>query len=139
MTQAEVETLLPVITPFTVPATIDALYTIAYAQFSSDAPGCVGTSAENEGITYYIASMLSSGAGTTGVKSEKIDDYKIEFGDGGQTSDYQARYQRIVDSCNLNILIVGAATEQTRTDTLPGLDLDDAGIYTGGVVGEEFV
>lgn len=130
MTQTEVEALLPVITPFAVPALIDTLYEVAYAQFYRDAPGCLGTSSENTAITYYIASMLSSGAGTTGVKSEKIDDYTIQFGDGGQTAEYEAKYQKIIDNCNFHQLVAWATTDIIRSDTLDCLDLDAAGICT---------
>jgi len=135
MTQVEVEALLPVITPFAVPALIDTLYDVALDQFTLDAPGCLGTSSENMAITYYIASMLSSGAGSTGVKSEKIDDYTIAFGEGGQTAEYEGKYNQIVDNCNHNILI-GGMTGITRDDTLDCLDLDAAGICTDDTEGE---
>jgi len=130
MTQSEVEVLLPVITPFAVPAAIDTLYAIAYAQFGLDAPQCVGSSMENEAITYYIASLLSSGAGTSGVESEKIDDYSITFSDGGQTRGYLDKYQMIVDKCNYYATITSVTTEQTREDTLDALDLDAGGVVT---------
>ena len=136
MTQTEVETLLPVITPFAVPSAMDTLYEIAYAQFAQDAPSCTGTSAENEAITYYIASMLSSGAGSSGVKSEKIDDYAISFGDGGQTQAYMSKYQQIIDTCNYLSLVSGISSGQTRADTLDYLDLDNAGILDGSTENE---
>jgi len=138
MTQSEVEALLPVITPFAVPSAIDTLYEIAYAQFAQDAASCTGTSAENEAITYYIASMLSSGAGSSGVKSEKIDDYSITFGDGGQTQGYRDKYQQIIDTCNYLSLVSGISSGQTRADTLDYLDLDAAGVVTADS-GTEFV
>lgn len=130
MTQTEVETLLPVITPFAVPTAIDTLYAIAYAQFGIDAAACTGTTMENEAITYYIASMLSSGAGSSGVKSEKIDDYAIAFVEGGQSQGYLNKYQQIVDQCNHIATITSVTAAQTREDTLPDLDLDAAGIVT---------
>ena len=130
MTQAEVETLLPVITPFAVPASMTTLYAIAYAQFAQDAASCLGTTMENEAITYYIASMLSSGAGTGGVKSEKIDDYQITFGEGGQTQGYRDRYQQIVDQCNYIATVTSVTTEQTRDDSLEILNLDAVGVLT---------
>ena len=130
MTQTEVETLLPVITPFAVPAAMDTLYDIAYAQFAQDAASCTGTSAENEAITYYIASMLSSGAGSSGVKSEKIDDYSITFSDGGQSQGYRDKYLQIVDQCNYIAMVSSISTGQTRSDTLDYLDLDAAGMVT---------
>lgn len=138
MTQTEVETLLPVITPFAVPSAMDTLYEIAYAQFAQDAPSCTGTSAENEAITYYIASLLSSGAGTSGVNSEKIDDYSITFSDGGQTQAYMSKYQQIIDTCNYLSLVSGISSGQTRADTLDYLDLDAAGVVTADS-GTEFV
>ena len=137
MTQADVEALLPVITPFAVPAAIDTLYSIAYARFAAAAPSCVGSIYENEAITYYIASMLSSGAGSSGVKSEKIDDYAISFGDGGQTQAYMSKYQQTIDACNYFALVSGISSGQTRTDTLDYLDLDNAGILDGST-GDEF-
>ena len=130
MTQSEVEALLPVITPFPVPAAIDTLYAIAYAQFGLDAPQGVGSSMENEAVTYYIASLLSSGAGTSGVESEKIDDYSITFSDGGQTQGYLDKYQMIVDKCNYYATTADISTGQTRDDTLDNLDLDAAGMVT---------
>lgn len=138
MTQTEVEELLPVITPFSVPALIDTLYEVAYAQFYLDAPGCIGTSSENVAITYYIASMLSSGAGSSGVKSEKIDDYTIQFGEGGQSAEYLNKYRTVVDNCNYHQMVAGATTAITRDDTLDCLNLDDAGICTADC-DEEFV
>ena len=137
MTQAEVEALLPVITPFAVPALMDTLYEVAYDQFYLDAPGCIGTSSENTAIAYYIAGMLSSGAGSSGVKSEKIDDYTITFGEGGQSAEYNAKYQQIVDNCNYHQMVTGATTEITRDDTLDCLDLDAAGICADA--DEEFI
>ena len=138
MTQTEVEALLPVITPFAVPALIDTLYDVALDQFTLDAPGCLGTSSENMAITYYIAGMLSSGAGSTGVKSEKIDDYTISFGEGGQTAEYGGKYNQIVDNCNHNIIIAGMVAGITREDTLDCLDLDATGICTDDTE-DEFV
>jgi hypothetical protein len=85
---------------------------------------------ENEAITYYIASLLSSGAGTSGVESEKIDDYSITFSDGGQTRGYLDKYQMIVDKCNYYATITSVTTEQTREDTLDALDLDAGGVVT---------
>ena len=136
MTQSDVEALIPVITPFAVPAAISTLYDIAYARFSAAAPSCVGSAYENEAITYYIASMLSSGAGSTGVKSEKIDDYSISFGEGGQTQAYLSKYQQIIDTCNYHALVSGISSGQTRTDTLDYLDLDNAGILDGSTEDE---
>lgn len=138
MTQIEVEALLPVITPFAVPAAIDTLYEIAYARFAADAASCLGTTHENAAITYYIASMLSSGAGTSGVKSEKIDDYAISFMDGGQTAAYEAKYQSIVDNCNYHSTIAGVTAGTTREDTLDYLDLDASGILDDSTE-DEFV
>jgi hypothetical protein len=136
MTQADVEALLPVITPFAVPAAMTTLYTIASARFAAAAPSCVGSVYENEAVTYYIASMLSSGAGTSGVKSEKIDDYAIAYGDGGQTQAYMSKYQQIIDTCNYLSLVSGISSGQTRADTLDYLDLDNAGILDGSTEDE---
>lgn len=130
MTQSEVEALLPVITPFSVPDLMDTLYEVALAQFTLDASACLGTSAENTAITYYIAGMLSSGAGSAGVISEKIDDYAIKFGEGGQAAEYENKYRQIVDTCNYHAAMVGISTEITREDTLDDLDLDAAGIVS---------
>lgn len=128
MTQTEVETLLPVITPFAVPGLIDTLYEIALAQFKIAAPSCVGTSAENLAVVYYIAGMLSSGAGTVGVTSEKIDDYTISFAGGGQSDSYHALYQSIVDQCNHESMLFAGSAAVKRVDKLPCLDLDGAGM-----------
>lgn len=128
MTQEEVEMLLPVITPFPVPALIDDLYAIALARFGVDAPACLGTSFENTAVTYYIASMLSSGAGMTGVKSEKIDDYTITYGEGGQTQEYILKYHQIVENCNRHLSLSAISTGVQRDDSLDCLDLDAAGV-----------
>ena len=85
---------------------------------------------ENEAITYYIASLLSSGAGTSGVESVKIDDYSITFSDGGQTQGYRDKYQMIVDKCNYIATVTSITAGQTRSDTLDNLDLDAAGMVT---------
>jgi len=136
MTQSDVETLLPVITRFKVPALINTLYDIAYDQFTIDAPSCLGTSKENTAIVYYIASMLASGAGKFGMKSEKIDDYAVAFADDGETGSYLTKYQQIIDNCNYHALVSGISTGQARADTLDYLDLDNAGILDGSTEGE---
>ena len=138
MTQADVEALLPVITPFAVPAAMTTLYTIASARFAAAAPSCVGSAYENEAVTYYIASMISSGAGSSGVMSEKIDDYAIAYGDGGQTQAYMSKYQQIIDTCNYLSLVSGISAGQARADTLDYLDLDNVGILDGSTE-DEFV
>lgn len=130
MTQSDVETLLPVVTPFAVPALMDQLYAIAYDQFIADAAPCAGTSFEDLAITYYIASLLSSGSGSTGVKSEKIDDYTIQFGDGGQAAEYLRSYQKIIANCNQRASTIAVSAGVTRDDTLDCLDLDATGVCT---------
>jgi len=137
MTQTEVEALLPAITPFVVPALMDVLYADALDQFTLAAPSCLGTSAENMAITYYIAGLLSGGAGGVGVKSEKIDDYAIAFGEGGQAGAYEIKYQHIVDTCNYRALMAGIGSGFARVDTLDCLDLDGAGVCDD-TSGDEF-
>ena len=138
MTLADVTALLPVITPFAVPTAISTLYDIGYARFSQDAPACLGTGTENVAITYYIASLLASGAGAVGVKSEKIDDYAISFGEVDKADSYLAKYREEVDRCAYHLAIAGMLAGVERDDTLDCLNLDTVGIC-GEDTTEEFV
>ena len=138
MTQADVTTLLPLITPFEVPAAISTLYEIAYARFVQDAPACVGYPSENVAITYYIASLLSAGAGGLGVTAEKIDDYSVSFGGSGKASFYFAKYQEEINNCAYHLAIAGMLAGVERDDTLDCLNLDTVDVC-GEDTTEEFV
>ena len=129
MTFADVKELLSLITPFNIPDTkLLTLYEIAAARFAADAPSCTGTSAETEAEVYYIASLFSSGQGTSGVTAEHIDDYSINYGEGGQTKAYYTKYRDIVDRCNYSALIAGVSDGQRRADMLDDLNLDAADV-----------
>ena len=132
MTQTDVEELFVVLTPFAIPDKMAELYAIALKRFNIDAPGCNDESSETLAVIYYIAGMLSSGASSFGVKSEKIDDYSITFIEGkngsGPIDSYLSLYQGIVDTCNASGMGVSAAGPINRQDRLECLDLDGTGI-----------
>jgi hypothetical protein len=138
MTQAEVITLLPIITPFAVPAAISTLYEIAYARFVQDAPACVGYPSENVAITYYIASLLASGADDFRVISEKIDDYSVNYGDSGKRGAYLDKYQAEIDNCVYHLALAGMLAGVERDDALECLNLDTVDIC-GEDTTEEFI
>ena len=138
MTQSEVTTLLPIITPFAVPAAISTLYEIAYARFVQDAPACVGYPSENVAIAYYIASLLASGAADSGVLTEKIDDYSVTYGDSGKQGTYLSKYQAEIDNCVYHLALAGMLAGVERDDTLECLNLDTVDIC-GEDTTEEFV
>lgn len=139
MTFEDVKELMALITPYNIPDNkLITLYEIAAERFTADAPNCTGTSAETEAEVYYIASLYSSGQGTSGVTSEHIDDYSISYGNGGQTRAYYDKYRDIVDRCNYNALIAGVTDGQKRADMLDDLNLDAADVLGDDADGEEF-
>ena len=138
MTQAEVTTLLPIITRFPVPEAISMLYEIAYARFVQDAPACVGYPSENVAIAYYIASLLALGADDYRIISEKIDDYSVTYGDSGKRGAYLEKYQAEIDNCVYHLAMAGMLSGVERDDTLECLNLDTVEIC-GEDTTEEFV
>ena len=139
MGQSEVVALLALVTPLSPPSadpSLNVLYPIALAQLARDAPNCTGNTADLA-ITYYIGGMISSGAGRSGVASEKIDDYAISYR-VDPTSDYFGRYHELVIACNAGSIVsissmIGGVE---RTDTLDNFDLDATGILDDGAEDE---
>lgn len=126
MSQSDVATLLPLITPYSLPADPSGLtlYTVAVGQLAIDAPGMNSTLA----LSYFIAHLLDGGAGSIGITSEKLDDYSVTYADNGNTSPYYMMYLKSIESYNKgtlkNMSLDGVAHQDSESMYIFGVYTD---------------
>jgi len=75
----EVRALLPVISPYQLPAeTADLLFSLAKEEVVKDAPGVSGIK-ETEAYCYYLAYLLSAKDGEYGVSSKQVGSVSVSY------------------------------------------------------------
>lgn len=79
----EVTMMLPVLTPYHMPKDPEAsaLYNLADSIISASARGTAAGPQETQAYCYYIAYLMSSQEGKTGITSEHLGSYSVSYGD----------------------------------------------------------
>lgn len=98
-TLEEITALLPLITPYSMPADSTAastLYDIAQNRVSQDAAG-INPAAEKEAICWYIAHLLYIKSDNLGVTSEHLGNFSKTYA-ADRTSPYLSEYNRVIST-----------------------------------------
>lgn len=93
----QITALLPMITPYSMPADQTArntLFDIACNRINQDAPG-LASSAQPEAICWYIAHLLCNKEGGAGISSEHLGNWSVTYA-AGEATPYLAEYNRII-------------------------------------------
>lgn len=125
-TQSEVATLLPLLTPYSLPEgdAGTALYNHTHSRVLLSAPTLSGDS-RTEAICYLIAHILCSKEGRAGLKSERLGQWSAAYDWEGSTP-YLDEYSRIIRA-NL----IRTSTQVEHNDTAISAYLRADNLYPG--------